>query len=124
MPSAVYWRYDRLISVDESNMNIKFDSSEIDACIVFSGPAKSTKIYEATSLAFKKCSADYTDSGCRIPHVVWSSSSKNKVPVANLHMLDDSSDAGRARMAARLFQVIFIFLIYFIHLFYSFIFRF
>lgn len=105
MPSAVYWRYDRLL--DESSSDNKFDSSEIDACIVFSGPAKSTVIHEATSLAFKKCSADYTDTGCRIPHVVWSSSSKNKVPVANLHMLDDSSETGRAKMAARLFKVIF-----------------
>lgn len=99
MPSAVYWKYDRL---DVSSSS--YDSADVDACIVFSGPSRSTTIHEETSLAFKRCSSDYTETGCRIPHMVWSSSSKNRVPVANLHMVDDSDIGGRESVAALRFR--------------------
>lgn len=69
MSAAVYWRYER-ISRDER------DTANIDACLVFSGPAASN---HSRADEFKKCSSDYEDDGCRIPHMVWSLASRNKV---------------------------------------------
>jgi hypothetical protein len=81
--SAVFWRYEKVHSKIYTNA-----SDDVDACIVFSGPAKKNDS-SATTLEFRRCSHDYTDTGCVIPHMVWSSSSPNKIPVATLHAVEE-----------------------------------
>ena len=73
-----------------------------DACIVFSGPAKRTD-NSTTTLEFQRCAHDYAEKGCMIPHMVWSSSSKNSVPVAKLHMVEEVSPTDRREHAMALF---------------------
>ncbi len=75
-------------------------SDNIDACIVFSGPARlsNKSVGEATAAEFRKCSHDYEDTGCMIPHMVWSSSSANKVPVATLHAVEEIQVADREQV--------------------------
>ena len=87
---TVFWRYEKTHFVLPSSLSTSSDNT--DACIVFSGPAKKNDS-SATTLEFKKCSHDYTDTGCIIPHMVWSSGSKNKVGVHLCHsstLLSDS----------------------------------
>lgn len=75
----------------------------VDACIVFSGPAKKND-NSSTTLEFRRCAHDYTEIGCMIPQMVWSSSSKNKIPVAKLHTVEEVSDLDRKENALKLFQ--------------------
>ncbi len=89
--SAVYWRYEKVPS-DPNH------SDNTDACIVFSGPAKNQD-NSSTTLEFRKCSHDYTDTGCAIPHMVWSSNSKNRVPVALLHTVEELGILDREEVA-------------------------
>ncbi len=91
--SAVFWRYEKV-----SLATTPSSTDDVDACIVFSGPAK-REDDSATTLEFRKCSHDYTDTGCVIPHMVWSSSSKNKVPVATLHTVDEVNPEDREETA-------------------------
>ena len=94
--SAVFWRYEKV------SLTTTTSTDEVDACIVFSGPAKKTD-ESATTLEFRKCSHDYTDTGCVIPHMVWSSSSKNKVPVATLHTVEEVNPEDREETAVARF---------------------
>lgn len=87
-----YWRYESLNGDPGS-----YDSRHVDACIVFSGPAKHPDTNVASE--FKKCSNGHVDTGCKIPHMVWSTGSRNRVPVANLHMVADTTPEGRERVA-------------------------
>lgn len=65
--SPVYWMYTKS---EEQNTTTSISSSDdVDACIVFSGPAKK-KDGSPTTLAFQKCSHDYAETGCLIPHMV------------------------------------------------------
>lgn len=89
--SGVFWRYEKVF--------VSTGSDDTDACIVFSGPAKKNDS-SATALEFQKCSHDYSATGCVIPHMVWSSSSANKIPVATLHTVEDSVPENRANVAA------------------------
>lgn len=74
------------------------DSVDIDACLVFSGPARHAD--PAVAETFQNCSSDYANQdGCRIPHTVWSANSRNKVPVASLHSTRDNSLEARRRTA-------------------------
>lgn len=79
----------------------EIDSADVDACLVFSGPAKHAD--PAVAEVFQNCSADYANQdGCRVPHTVWSANSRNKVPVASLHSTRDQSPESRARSAQAL----------------------
>lgn len=96
--SAVYWRYEKVTLAEASS-----GSDEIDACIVFSGPAKKNDT-SPTTLEFRKCSHDYTDIGCIIPHMVWSSSSQNKIPVGMLHAVEEVNPQDRVEVANAMFE--------------------
>ena len=75
-----YWRYER-------HDTQPTDTRGVDACIVFTGPAKYHQDADVRS-EFRKCAHEYSETGCTIPHMVWSASSANRVPVANLHVVD------------------------------------
>lgn len=96
--SEVFWRYEKVHHVLHD-----ISSDDVDACIVFSGPAKKNDT-SPTTLEFRRCSHDYTDTGCVIPHMVWSSSSKNKVPVATLHTVEEVTPEDREEVANALFE--------------------
>ena len=72
--SAKFWRYEKADPIKAATV----PSDQIDACVVFSGPAK-REDNSSTTLEFRRCSHDFTDTGCMIPQMVWSSSSSNKV---------------------------------------------
>jgi hypothetical protein len=72
--SAVYWRYEK-VSPSSSKAST---SDNTDACIVFSGPAKKQD-NSSTTLEFRKCLHDHAETGCVIPHMLWSSNLRNKV---------------------------------------------
>lgn len=78
MPRGVYFRYERL-----SSGGAAADTTSVDACLVFTGPARELSRYgndTDSAIEFRRCSADYPDdTGCRIPHMVWSPASPNKV---------------------------------------------
>jgi hypothetical protein len=121
--AAVFWRYAK------SHTTLSGGSDDVDACIVFSGPAKMGNT-TLTGRAFQNCSHDYNSgSNCMIPRMVkaitlmpacvlflliffctcfyaqvWSSNSKNKVPVAMMHSVDEQSEVDRRENAMALFQ--------------------
>lgn len=99
--SAVYWRYEKA-HYHSGQTAAPHSSDDVDACIVFSGPAKRNDS-SPTTLEFRRCSHDYTDTGCIIPHMVWSSSSRNKVPVATLHAVEEVAPEDREENARTLF---------------------
>lgn len=104
--STSFWRYEKVTSpmvTSPKNATAAASSSDdTDACIVFSGPAKKNDS-SLTTTEFRRCAHDYEDSGCIIPHMVWSSSSDNKVPVAMLHSIDETHPQDREQVANRLF---------------------
>lgn len=107
MSQVTHWRYERHVKsirapTSASDTDPLIDTRGIDACIVFSGPAANEDPNIHTE--FRKCSNSFPDAGCKIPSMIWSSGSKNRVPVANLHMVDDSTVAGRTALAHTLFQ--------------------
>lgn len=87
-----YFRYENI--TDGARLG---DSRFVDACVVFSGPAN------AGIPEFQQCSNEYASAGCRIPHMLWSSGSSNRVPVANMHSVRSDSEAGRASHAEALY---------------------
>ena len=94
---AYYWRYDRLGVVTDTS-----DTRSIDGCLVFSGPASNED--PLINEEFRKCSNDYEDTGCKIPHMVWSTGSKNRVPVATLHTVEEIDNNGRYNKALAKFE--------------------
>ncbi len=90
--SAVFWRYEKVVHANPAS------TDEVDACIVFSGPAKKND-GSATTDEFRKCSHDYRETGCVIPHMVWSSGSSNKIPVATLHTVEEVNPEDREENA-------------------------
>lgn len=98
---AVFFKYEKL---DPAEQRTAVDESDhVDACLVFSGPAK-LATDNVTAHAFKQCAHDYTETGCMIPHTVWSSASRNKVPVAKMHTVEESSTVDREQNARKLFK--------------------
>jgi hypothetical protein len=95
--SAVYWRYEKIFYTHKL-----LTSDDTDACIVFSGPAK-RQDNSSTTMEFRKCSHDFTDTGCTIPHMVWSSSSSNKIPVGILHTVEETNAEDREETARAMF---------------------
>ena len=62
-------------------------SKQTDACLAFSGPAA----HENANISrpFTACLESYAGrDGCDIPAVIWSGRSKNRIPVANAHVLE------------------------------------
>jgi hypothetical protein len=98
---SVYWRYEKVFYTQPVNGKSP-TSDDTDACIVFSGPAK-RQDNSSTTMEFRKCSHDYTDTGCSIPHMVWSSSSNNKIPVATLHTVEETNAEDREETARAMF---------------------
>ena len=80
MDLAVYWRYEKIDPPSAA------DSVNVDACIVFTGPAKPITNFrtEYTANEFAKCTSDYTGGeACMISPMVWSPLSLNKVIIFN-----------------------------------------
>ena len=96
--AAVFWSYEKATLQTAAT-----SSDDVDACIVFSGPAKKDDKSTTTEM-FRNCSHDYTGSQCLIPHMVWTSSSKNKIPVAQLHTVQENSAVDRRQNAMTLFH--------------------
>jgi hypothetical protein len=92
----IYWRYENITAAEA------LDRRNIDACIVFSGPARHPDPFIAEE--FQKCSENYLITGCKIPQMVYSSGSSNRVPVANVHMVDILDKVSRREHAEALFQ--------------------
>ena len=97
--AAVFWRYEKQHFLTQTTQT---NSDNVDACIVFSGPARKNDS-SSTTLEFRRCSHDYTDTGCIIPHMVWSSSSPNKIPVATLHAVEEVTPEDRTENALAMF---------------------
>mgnify|MGYP003685117567 CR=1 FL=1 len=89
---AQHFRYENI-----TDPTVAAKTQNVDACVVFTGPAKNG------FTEFQRCSNEYTDVGCRIPHMVWSSGSKNRVAVANMHSVQSGSLAGREAHALQLY---------------------
>jgi hypothetical protein len=99
--SPVYWRYEKIFYT-QPLPSTPISSDDTDACIVFSGPAK-RQDNSSTTMEFRKCSHDYKDTGCSIPHMVWSSSSNNKIPVATIHSVEETNAEDREETARAMF---------------------
>lgn len=92
-----YWAYEQLAS----NSSVL-----IDACMVFTGPAnRSLGRPEVTEL-FRDCLRIYSDGdgerGCDLSGYMWSPSSSNTVPVAQLHVVGASSGMIETSVAKRM----------------------
>jgi hypothetical protein len=73
-------------------------SEQVDACLTFSGPAASPDPNVAKP--FQNClESNSNNSGCEIPHMLWSGRSTNKLPVATQHAMNISDPAKRKEMA-------------------------
>ena len=82
-----------------------FATQLIAACVVFSGPSKVERVGVEASKQFKKCtspSSSVSDDGtaCELAAYVWSSRSRNAVPVANLHAVGSNDPKQLAEDAA------------------------
>jgi len=87
-----YFAYSNITSTDSPG------SSMIDACLTFSGPAKSSNLN--ISKPFLACLEHTVNrSGCDIPHMMWSGRSTNKVPIATQHTLNISDLKKRQQLA-------------------------
>lgn len=86
--SEEYFEYSRAPTATQAH--------EIDACQVFSGPAQLDAGEE-----FRACLNGYSNTGdCKLPLIVWSGRSANKVPVG-AHHATRITDANAKREAAR-----------------------
>jgi hypothetical protein len=73
-------------------------SEQIDACLTFSGPAASSDPNVARP--FQNClESNANNTGCEIPHMLWSGRSTNKLPVATQHAMNISDPEKRKEMA-------------------------
>jgi hypothetical protein len=102
----IQWSYIKLDNTDG-----KLQSQNIDACMVFTGPAKDT-----TNTNFIRCANHYSvssangdnnlidDRTCTIPMIIWSGASSNKVPVAAMHYVQSDAMADRETLAQNMLQ--------------------
>lgn len=90
--SIDYFAYSNITSTDSPK------SEQIDACLTFSGPAASTDPRVAE--VFLNClESNANNSGCEIPHMLWSGRSNNKLPVATQHAMNISDPDKKKAMA-------------------------
>ena len=79
--TETYWSYEA---------SERLDPSDVDGCIVFSGPADNKVVEVNRSEVFANClGAGITDQRCDLSGFVWSPSSSNSVPVASLHVVNE-----------------------------------
>lgn len=91
------WLYTKNINaLDFFEYEVSQDDT-VHACQVFSGPAK---LPGDVGLPFKICLEEYEASGiCKLPNIVWSGRSTNKVPVGSPHATTIVDEAQRLQAA-------------------------
>ena len=90
--SVDYFAYSNITTTDRPG------SGMIDACLTFSGPAASENPRVAE--VFLNClESNANNSGCEIPHMLWSGRSSNKLPVAAQHAMNISDPDKRRSLA-------------------------
>jgi hypothetical protein len=108
----VYFEYERHTSSDA------LVSPQTDACVVFTGPSKHSnplilekflpcvESYGISTNTASTCGVLSTASAdvCQIPPMIWSGGSKNNVPVATHHVVEEVSFANREALALRYFS--------------------
>ena len=90
--SVDYFAYSNITTTESPK------SEMIDACLTFSGPAASNnpKVAEV----FLNClESNINNSGCEIPHMLWSGRSNNKLPVATQHAMNISDPDKKKSLA-------------------------
>lgn len=92
------FRYDTVSEEEQaaSSMNVA-------ACKIFSGPAKSQD--PEIAQVFKGCATGYEETECQLPKIAWSGGSKNRLPVANEHVVDATTVEERTARAKSDYQV-------------------
>jgi hypothetical protein len=87
-----YFAYSNITSTDNPTSDL------IDACLTFSGPAESED--PKISSVFLNClESNANNSGCEIPHMLWSGRSTNKLPVASQHSMNISDPDKKKALA-------------------------
>lgn len=90
--SVDYFAYSNITTTDHPT------SDMIDACLTFSGPAGSAD--PRVAAVFLNClESNANNSGCEIPHMLWSGRSTNKLPVATQHAMNISDPAKKRALA-------------------------
>jgi hypothetical protein len=98
--SLDYFQY---TPVPATSTHTKTPSSQIDACQVFTGPAR----LQDTGVPFQACLDHYSDTGaCKIPLHVWSGRSSNRMPVATDHSKQVTNDIDRIESARNAYREI------------------
>lgn len=80
-----------------TNAQRDYDSADVDACQMFTGPANHKN--DIISKPFRQCATGFEENDCRIPLIGWSGGSTNRVPVANSHAIDTTTQRGRELLA-------------------------
>ena len=99
--TETYWSYVQLIHAEVG-------AHEVDACLVFSGPAANELVPDERRTPFQRCLAGYADgstgASCDLSGFVWSPASSNTVPVATRHVIapgyNNTLESVAQRMAA------------------------
>jgi hypothetical protein len=90
--SVDYFAYSNITTTNTPN------SEEIDACLTFSGPAALPDPNIAN--VFLNClESNANNSGCEIPHMLWSGRSNNRLPVATQHAMNISDPDKKKALA-------------------------
>jgi hypothetical protein len=90
--SVDYFAYSNITTTDTPN------SEQIDACLTFSGPAALPDPNIAN--VFLNClESNANNSGCEIPHMLWSGRSNNRLPVATQHAMNISDPDKKKALA-------------------------
>jgi len=87
------WLHQRNILNVDYFQYVQSNDYFVHACQVFSGPAK---LPTSEALSFRHCLDEYSENGmCKLPNIIWSGRSTNKVPVANDHATFISDQSSR-----------------------------
>ncbi|KAJ1463674.1 hypothetical protein T484DRAFT_1758656, partial [Baffinella frigidus] len=79
---------------------VKIPTQSIAACTVFTGPSKADIVGEEASEEFRQCTeTNRQGTSCQLQGYVWSSRSRNAVPVANMHAVGYSNTLERSKHA-------------------------
>ncbi|KAJ1468512.1 hypothetical protein T484DRAFT_3629701 [Baffinella frigidus] len=84
-------------------------TEQIAACIVFSGPSTGLNVEVNASRPFRACTEPDTSGGgggtsCQLQGYLWSSRSRNAVPVANMHSIGFTDKGDREKFATYEYQ--------------------
>jgi hypothetical protein len=91
--------------------SLRFPTHMIAACLVFTGPSKINVVGANVSESFRRCTNPETVNGegglpCELEGYVWSSKSRNAVPVANMHSIVVQDAEIREQQARNTYQEI------------------